>query len=155
MRRGAPRHGAAGHDTARRPAIRQGTRATRRTVHLAGNRVAIQRFVSWLRGVTLGHDTTALRCDTAQQQATTRRRSCDTVRSDTHGGMATRRVARPVTRLATSLRYGALHATTRPRMASLGAVRAAWAHYARNHGPLGVHLCTQPSFRLCALFLSY
>ena len=66
-RRGAPRHGAASHDTARKPAIRPGARATRRAVRLAGSKVAIQRFVSWLRGADLGsrYDGTALRYSTA------------------------------------------------------------------------------------------
>ena len=40
-------------------------------------------------------------------------------------------------------------------MRALGAVRAAWAHSARSQGQLGVHLCTQPSFGLSALFLSH
>ena len=39
-----------GQDMARRPAIQLGTGATRRTVRAIGSRVAIQRFVSWLRG---------------------------------------------------------------------------------------------------------
>ena len=85
------------HDTARWPAIRPGTRETRRAVRAVGSRVTIQRFVSWLRGrlwVTIRLHYVAIQHSSAPRygagRLATRRRSCDTASSDTRGGAATR-----------------------------------------------------------------
>ena len=67
-----------GHHIVRRPAIQPGASATRLAMRAAGSRVAIQRFISWLRGgrpcivaerrPAIWHsvpcDTTQERCDT-------------------------------------------------------------------------------------------
>ena len=126
------------HDTARESVIRHVVRA-------AGSRVMIQRFVSWLRGATLGHDTMALRYDTTQQRATTRRRSCDMARSDTPGGAATRRAARPATQLARlATRPGS--ATILPRRGPRhDAQRALCVRPGRSAHAVGA----QPGFRMC------
>ena len=123
------------HDTARWPAIRPGTRATRRAVRAVGSRVTIQRFVSWLRGrlwVTIRLQYVAIQHSSAPRygagRLATRRRSCDAASSDTCGGAATQRT-RP------SLRHGRPQAMIRsgtgPRhsrnMAGLGVMRATCA----------------------------
>ena len=68
-----------GHDTARRPAIRPCACVTRRVRHTARSaRVWEQgrdtKICIVAEGTTLGCDTTALRCDTAQHRAMIRRR---------------------------------------------------------------------------------
>ena len=52
-----------------------------------------------------------------------------------------------------AIRHPARHDTAQCAH-GLGTMRATWAHHARSHGPLGVHLCTQPSFGLSSLFQS-
>ena len=80
-----------GQDMARWPAIQPGTGATRRTVRAVGSRVAIQRFVSWLRGrlwVVIRWYCAAIQRNSSPQygagRLATRRKSCDTA---THAGV--------------------------------------------------------------------
>ena len=85
-------------------------------VRSAGSRVAIQRFVSWLRGrlwVVIQWHCAAIQRSSAPRycvgRLATRRRSCDTARSDMSGGAATQPATSPDTaehRPTTRSRHG-------------------------------------------------
>ena len=67
---------------------------------------------------------------------------------------ATIRPPRPATRPVMGHDTAPLRATIRCGAHGLSALRVNWAHHARSQGQLGVHMCTQPSFGLSALFQS-
>ena len=98
------------------------------------------------------------RWDVLRDRLATRRKSCDTARSDTRGGATIQcatRPARPTTRLMLGLQHGTLHASTRCPACD---VRVAWAQCARPMHPCWFRVCTwctQPSFGRSALFMSH
>ena len=77
-------------------------------------------------------------------------RGCDTATA-----AATIRPSRRATRRGTpATRPATRRHDTAQCVLGRGVVRAAWVHHARCNGLLGVHLSTQPSFGLSALFQS-
>ena len=72
---------------------------------------------------------------------------------DTATAVSTILPGRPATRRGMPATRPVLRHDTAQCARGQGAVRAAWAHHARSLGLLGVHLCTQLSFGLSALFL--
>ena len=70
---------------------------------------------------------------------------------DTATAAATIRPGRSATRRGTLATWPATSCDTASAGPRHNTLLVAWAHHAHNHGLLGVHLCTQPSFGLRAL----